>query len=82
MVYLNNDIHADKSVDILRLLTQSQHDISPQDWNLFWSYYRGPVESAEFMISQGLNLFESDTSEGEDIFPPLATALELYGADQ
>lgn len=63
----------------LRHLIRSNNDISSQDIFMFWESYEGPVEGAEFMYSQGLVELESDVSDGEDFFPPLATALKMYG---
>lgn len=76
--YLLNE-PGDRSVDILRLLTQSQNEISSGEISGFWKNCTGPVEAAEFMLLQELIPSESDASDGEDPFPMLATALRAYG---
>ena len=68
-------------IDTLRLLTQSQSDISSRDIFDFWSSYEGPVEGAEFAFSQDLIQSEYDISDGDELYPHLATALRVYGAD-
>ena len=71
----------ERSVDCLRLLTQSQDDISPSDMSEVCRYYNGSVEGVELMVSQGLIRSDLDTSDREDHFPLLAIALRLYGAN-
>ena len=68
-------------VDVLRLLTRSQIDISSTDMSNFWEHYTGPVEGAEFMFSQGLIPSEFDVSDDDNDFPPLATALREYSTE-
>lgn len=68
-------------IDILRLLTQSQDDISPQDMVKFWMCFSGPVEVAEFMYSKESAPSESDVPSGEEVFPFLAIALNGFRAD-
>ncbi len=77
-----DSIPRENEVDTLRLLTKSQVDISESDLSKFWAAYDGPVEMAEYMISQTLIQMEHDISNGENTFPPLAAVLALYGADQ
>ena len=76
---LNANNSQNQVVNILRLLTQPQNDISASDMTKFWWFYRGSVEGAEFMLSQGLIQSDSDLPHGETPFPPLATALGNYG---
>ena len=68
-----------RMVDILRLLTQNQNEISLQDMNLFWMMYDGPVEGAQFMFSQGFVPSEFKLSDDEHTYPVLFTALKEYG---
>ncbi len=65
----------------LRLLTQSQVEISESDLSNFWGDYHGSVEMAEYMISQNLIQMDHDIPNGENTFPTLAAVLALYGAD-
>ena len=69
----------ERSLDTLRLLTQSQNNISSRDISLFWATFQGSVDTAEYVFSQDLIQFESDISDGENVFPALATALRLFG---
>lgn len=70
-----------QAIDTLRLLTQSQDDISPQDMVKFWTWFSGPVEVAEFMYSNESAPSESDVPSGEEVFPFLAIALNGFRAD-
>lgn len=70
----------ERSVDTLRLLTQSRIEISSWDMSDFWRGYQGPVEGAEFMFSHDSIQSESDISDADHLFPLLATALRKYGA--
>lgn len=69
----------ERSLDTLRLLVQSQNCISSRDVYLFWMCFQGSVETAEYMFSQDLIQTGSDISDGEDVFPILATALRAFG---
>ena len=69
----------ERSLDTLRLLVQSQNCISSRDIYLFWMWFQGSAETAEYMFSQDLIQSESDISDGENVFPVLATALRLFG---
>ena len=71
----------ERSLDTLRLLVQSQNCISSQDVYLFWMYFQGSVETAEYMFSQDLIQTRSDISDGDDVFPILAIALRGFGED-
>lgn len=68
-------------IDTLRLLTQSQDDVSAQDLFNFWSWFSGPVEVAEFFYSNYYVPSESGVSDDEEIFPFLAIALKRFGRD-
>ena len=46
---------------------------------MFWMWFEGSVETAEYMSSQDLIQPSSDISDGEDVFPILATALRAFG---
>ena len=65
-------------VDIMRLLTQTQNETSPRSISNFWGRYDGPVQGAEFMLSQDLIPLESDDSDDRDGFPLLGTTLKKY----
>lgn len=68
-------------IDTLRLLTQSQDDVSPQDMFNFWSWFFGSAEVAEFLYSNCYVPSESGVSDDEEIFPFLAIALKGFGRD-
>ncbi len=68
-----------ETIQSLRLMTQYQNETSSRDMYELWGGYAGPVEGAEFLFSQDLIPSESDVSDGEVIFPPIATALRGYG---
>lgn len=69
----------ERSLDTLRLLMQSQNCISSRDVYLFWMWFQGSVETAEYMFSQDLIQTRSDISDGEDVYPILATTLRAFG---
>ncbi|CAD6581412.1 MAG: hypothetical protein ASARMPRED_000606 [Alectoria sarmentosa] len=82
-IYLRNRNSWERrdSVDTLRLLTQSQNEISSWDVFSFWMTFQGQVEGAEFMFSQGLLRSEFDVSDDDDDFLPLARALRAYSTE-
>ena len=68
-------------VNTLRVLAESQDDFSASDISQFFERYMGPPEGAELMLSQEivqLKLLHTDSDQTP--FPPLATALRMYGA--
>ena len=69
------------TVDTLRLLTQSQNEFSRSDIVRFWTQYVGPVEGADYMLSQESIQSEFDISDDKDFYVVLSTALREYGAD-
>lgn len=82
MLWLGNQHYlADRegSLDALRLLTQSQNNISSRDIFLFWATFQGSAQAAEYVFIQDMIQAESDVSHGEDVFPVLATALRAFG---
>ena len=65
----------------MRVLAKSQDDFSASDISQFFELYMGPPEGAELMLSQEivqLKLLHTDSDQTP--FPPLATALRMYGA--
>ena len=68
----------ENEVDTLRLLTQSQFEISESDLSKFWSEYNRPVAWAEYMISRDLIQLDHDTSDSEGLYPALAAVLKVY----
>ena len=70
-----------RTVDTLRLLTLSQNEFSRSDIVQFWTQYMGPVEGAEYMLSQESIQSEFDISDDKDFYVVLSAALREYGAE-
>lgn len=62
-----------RRIDVLRLLTQFQDDISPQDMFTFWPSLSWEVAAAEFLYSNNYV-----PSGDEEIFPFLVTAFRGF----
>lgn len=71
----------ERAVNTVRLLLQSQNDISSQDMAGFWMYFSGPVNVAEFLYWNDSVPSESDGTDGEEMFPLLAMSLREFGRD-
>ena len=73
-------------VDTLQLLIPKGDDISKKDRSAFFEMYNGSVEGLELMLSpefSHVSILHHDDDDDDDQahFPPLATALRIYGAD-
>ena len=80
------DLRTRTFIDILRLLIPKGDDISKNDRSAFFEMYNGPVEGLELMLSPEFShvsiLHDDDDDDNDQAhFPPLATALRIYGAD-
>lgn len=74
--------HSEREViDTLRLLAESQDDVSPQDMFLLGPSLSWEVAAAEFLYSNNYVPSESDVSSDEEIVPFLAIALMGFGRD-
>lgn len=68
-------------VNTLRILAESQDDVTASDVSTFFAGYMGPPEGAELMLT--LNMARYEILQGADdpaTFPALAAALRAYGA--
>ena len=65
-------------IDTLRLLIQSQDDISPRDTINFCSPFARSLKVVEFMYSNSSVPSEFNVSDGEEIFPFLAITLREF----
>ena len=69
-------------IEIARLLTQAQNDLSAFDISMWFREYDGPPEGAEFMLSQDMSQYYICSTEDTDpLYPALASILRLYAID-
>lgn len=69
-------------IEIARLLTQHQEDLSTLDISMWFREYDGPPEGAELILSQDLAQHYIYSADDRDpLYPALASVLRLYAID-
>lgn len=70
-------------LDIVRLLTQRQEDLSAFDVSLYFQGYRGPPEGAQLILSEYPVQYDMSPTNGGcvSIYPTLAAVLRAYAKE-
>ena len=72
----------DNMIEIARLLTQAQEDLSAFDISMWFRGYEGPPEGAVFILSRELAEYYICSADKTDpLHPPLASILRRYAKD-
>lgn len=69
-------------IEIARLLSGVQEDLSEFDISMWFQEYEGPPEGAELILSHDLaHYYLRPTDDVDPLYPPLASILRLYAKD-